>query len=142
MWGLVKTPRLYRCGVSFAGISDLADFLTTSWTDDSTAESRRLRRRLVGDPATAKAQLEAVSPIRHVDRIEVPLLLAHGRYDQRVLPDQSEAMVRAMKQRGKPVEWMPLATGHGFPAAGSSVRRNYYKRLLAFLGEHLAPTPG
>ena len=46
-----------------------------------------------------------------------------------------------MKQRGKPVEWMPLATGHGFPAAGSSVRRNYYKRLLAFLGEHLAPTP-
>lgn len=141
MWGLVKTPRLYRCGVSFAGISDLADFLTTSWTDDSTAESRRLRRRLVGDPATAKAQLEAVSPIRHVDRIEVPLLLAHGSYDQRVLPDQSEAMVRAMKQRGKSVEWMPLATGHGFPAAGSSVRRNYYKRLLAFLGEHLAPTP-
>lgn len=138
MWGLVKTPKLYRCGISFAGISDLADFLTTSWTDDSTAESRHVRRRLVGDPATAKAQLEAVSPIRHVDKIEVPLLLAHGTYDRRVLPDQSQGMARAMTQRGKAVEWLPLATGHGFPSQRSQMRRDYYARVLAFLGQHLA----
>jgi dipeptidyl aminopeptidase/acylaminoacyl peptidase len=141
MWGLVKTPRLYRCGISFAGISDLDDFLRTSWTDDSTAATRRIRRRLVGDPSTAQAQLQAVSPIRHVDRIEVPLLLVHGTDDKRVLPSQSRQMVRAMEARGKPVVWLPLETGHGFDTPDSPARRQYFERVLRFLEDHMGPRP-
>lgn len=140
MWGLVKTPKLYRCGISFAGISDLDDFLRTSWFDDSTAASRLMRRRLVGDPSTARAQLRAVSPIRHIDRIEAPLLLVHGSEDKRVLPGQSERMVDAMKERGKRVEWMSLETGHGFDAPDSKLRIKYFEKVLAFLAEHLGST--
>ncbi|MDH0865460.1 S9 family peptidase [Mitsuaria sp. GD03876] len=138
MWGLVKTPKLYRCGVSFAGVSDLTDFLTISWNDDANAETRRLRRRLVGDPATARQQLDAVSPIHHVGRIEAPLLLVHGELDRRVLPGQSENMLKAMRRSGKAVEWLPLPrAGHGL--FWPSDKRRYYGELLAFLGRHLGP---
>ncbi|OWQ90428.1 hypothetical protein CDN99_13840 [Roseateles aquatilis] len=138
MWGLVKTPRLYRCGVSFAGISDLADFLTNHWDDDTTAATRLRRRQLVGDPGTARAQLDAVSPIRHAQRIQVPLLLAHGELDKRVLPEQSETMFKAMRRLGKDVEYLPLSrSGHGM--FWPSEQRRYYGALLAFLRTHLGP---
>lgn len=136
MWGLVKTPRLYRCGVSFAGVSDLAGFLSISWSDDANAETRQFRRRLVGDPSTSRKQLDAVSPILHADRIEVPLLLVHGELDRRVLPEQSESMLKVMRRLGKPVEWLPLPrAGHG--VFWPSEQRRYYTELLAFLGKHL-----
>ncbi|WP_431049946.1 alpha/beta hydrolase family protein [Roseateles sp. L2-2] len=137
MWGLVKTPRLYRCGVSFAGISDLATQMSNNWADDSTAASRRMWRELVGDPDTAKASLDAVSPLRNADRIEAPLLLVHGWHDQRVLREQSESMLKALRRHGKAVEWLPLNTGHGL--SSRAVQRRYYRDMLAFLAKHLAP---
>jgi dipeptidyl aminopeptidase/acylaminoacyl peptidase len=138
MWGLVKTPKLYRCGVSFAGVSDLGSQMAVKWANDSTAESRREWRQLVGDPDTARASLEAVSPVRHADRIEAPLLLVHGWHDQRVLREQSESMLKAMRKHGKSVEWLPLNTTHDW--SSRAVQFRYYRELLAFLQKHLAPT--
>lgn len=136
MWGLVKTPRLYRCGVSFAGISDLVEHLDNHWTDDSTAASREIARRLVGDRKTARAALETVSPLHHARRIEAPLLLVHGERDKRVLPAESERMLKAMQRLGKQVEWLPLPeSGHGL--FYDVDKRRYFGTLLAFLRQHL-----
>lgn len=138
MWGAIKTPELYRCGVSFAGVSDLADMLSNGLRDDSTPFSRALMRARVGDPDKDRSALDEVSPLKHADRVRIPLLIAHGEEDRRVLPSQSKTMVAALQRGGHPVEWMSFEDeGHGLAWTKSRVR--YFTALLNFLDRHLAP---
>jgi dienelactone hydrolase len=138
MWGTIKTPDLYRCGISFAGISDLADLLSSGLWDDSTAVSREISRDRVGDPEKDKGALDEVSPLKHAGRVRAPLLMIHGEEDLRVLPSQSKAMVASLRQAGRPVEWLPLEDeGHSLNWVKSRVR--YYTAVLNFLDRHLAP---
>jgi dipeptidyl aminopeptidase/acylaminoacyl peptidase len=140
LWGVVKTPDLYKCGASFAGVSDLADLLTGSFMDDSTAATREWRRAQVGDPDTERAKLDEVSPLKHADKIRVPLLIAYGEEDTRVLPSQSKAMVKALRNLDKPVESISFeGARHGL--FSSRDKERYYRALLAFFGKHLAVTP-
>lgn len=142
LWGAIKTPDLYACGVSFAGISDLAEMLEGSVWDDSDAVSREFDRARIGDPATVRAELDKVSPLKHAAEVRVPLLIAHGELDTRVLSSQSKAMVKALRAHGKDVQWLPFENeGHGFYWSGN--RLTYYSALLSFLqrniGDHGAP---
>jgi dipeptidyl aminopeptidase/acylaminoacyl peptidase len=136
LWGVIKTPELYKCGASFAGVSDLATMLAGSIFDDSNAVSREISRVRIGDPKDMKAQLDEVSPLVHADKVRVPLFIAHGDEDTRVLSSQSKAMVNALKRLDKPVEWLLLENaGHGLFWVHHQVR--YYTALLAFLKRHI-----
>jgi len=141
LWGVIKTPDLYKCGVSFAGVSDLGSMASHSIADDSTAASREFDRVRIGDPDEARAQLDEVSPLKHAAQVRVPLLIAHGEEDRRVLPSQSKEMVKALKDSGKPVEWMPFErAGHGLLWTRDELR--YYSALLAFFKRHIGdPDP-
>ena len=55
------------------------------------------------DPA-----LEAISPIKHIDNVNVPVLLIHGRDDTVVPYDQSEVMLKALTKANKKVELVTL----------------------------------
>jgi dienelactone hydrolase len=136
LWGVIKTPDVYQCGVSFAGVSDLDEFVSHSVMDDATAATRELHRALIGDPDQDRARLDEVSPLKHAERVRVPLLIAHGEEDTRVLPSQSEAMVKALRRAGSPVEWMSFENaGHGLVLIRDQQR--YYKALLAFFKRHI-----
>lgn len=50
--------------------------------------------------------LEEFSPIRAVDRIRAPLFIYQGQNDRRVPRAQSDTLVREMRRRGVPVEYM------------------------------------
>ena len=140
LWGVIKTPNLYKCGASFAGVSDLATMLAGSIFDDSNAVSREISRLSVGDPKEMKEQLDEVSPLKHAERVQVPLFIAHGDEDTRVLSSQSKDMVKALQRLNKAVEWMPLENvGHGFWWVRDEIR--YHQALLAFLKRHLG-APG
>jgi predicted esterase len=52
----------------------------------------------------------AVSPIAQVDKLKVPVLLAHGKADQRVPIKQSALSVKALAAAGKPYEMSPMTT--------------------------------
>ena len=136
LWGVIKTPDLYKCGISFAGISDLVDFLNTTILDDSTPTSREVRKYRIGDPNIDRAMLDEVSPVKHASLVKVPLLIAHGEQDRRVLASQSEAMVRSLQAAGRPAIWLSLPReGHGLNWMGSRLR--YYTEVLNFLHEHI-----
>ncbi|HSW24640.1 MAG TPA: prolyl oligopeptidase family serine peptidase [Burkholderiaceae bacterium] len=127
---------MYKCGASFAGVSDLATMLAGSIFDDSTAVSREVSRVRIGDPREMRAQLDDVSPLKHAERVRVPLFIAHGDADTRVLSSQSKEMVKALQRLDKPVQWMPLEdVGHGFFFVRDHVR--YWRALLAFFDRHL-----
>lgn len=136
LWGVIKTPDLYKCGVSFAGVSDLGSMVSHSIADDSTAASREFHRVRIGDLNETRAQLDEVSPLKHAAQVRVPLLIAHGEEDRRVLPSQSKEMVKALKDSGKSVEWMPFErAGHGLFWSRDELR--YYTALLAFFKRHI-----
>ena len=49
-----------------------------------------------------------ISPVRHVDKVDIPILLIHGRDDTVVPFDQSRMMQDALTRLGKPVALVTL----------------------------------
>ncbi|HEX4508394.1 MAG TPA: S9 family peptidase [Alphaproteobacteria bacterium] len=97
LMGAIKTPNLYRCAASMAGVTDLRRRL------DRANQSRFADLNLPrfdSDPAI----IDANSPVLHADRIRIPVFLAHGRRDFTVSVADSEAMEDALRQAGKQVE--------------------------------------
>lgn len=96
----------YRCAVSVSGISDLNEFL--NWKiHDSYGENSGTSlywKRLLGDLTL----LDNYSPVQHVDKINIPILLIHGKDDTTVQLKQSQIMLKAMNAAGKQVEFVEL----------------------------------
>ncbi len=132
--GVEKEPHLYRCAVSIAGVSDMAELAR----DDA---------RFYGGQAAAsdsmgadQATLAAESPVRHAERIEVPVLLVHGRDDYTVLVQESKAMARALARDHVPHELVLIRHG-GHSLKRPEMRLALYRTLEAFLARNLAPPP-
>jgi dipeptidyl aminopeptidase/acylaminoacyl peptidase len=103
--GAALTPDLYRCAVSRAGVTDLAEFLQSRkrrFGADSDAYHYWLES--IGDPETDAAKLAAASPARMADRIRIPVLLLHGTDDEIVPYEQSDLMKKALDKAGHPTE--------------------------------------
>jgi dipeptidyl aminopeptidase/acylaminoacyl peptidase len=138
VWGLIKTPDLYRCGISAAGVSDIAQLYSDS--SDSTKISREVARFRVGDEQRERARLDAVSPLRHADRIRAPLLLIHGDEDIRVPITHSKRLMKAMDKADRPYEWLLLKNdGHGVSVGNAEMFQN---RVLDFIDRHIGPDAG
>ncbi|HEY9104544.1 S9 family peptidase [Chitinimonas sp.] len=138
LWGLVKTPDLYRCGISFAGVTDIGNMFK-DWSDTNSSQAgREWRRFLVGNPDDDKARFDAVSPLKHADRIKAPVLLMHGEEDVRVPIEHGTKMVRALMELHKEYEWksFPLE-GHGLYYTDH--RNEFYNTLLGFLDKYIGP---
>jgi dipeptidyl aminopeptidase/acylaminoacyl peptidase len=72
----------------------------------------------------------------HVDKIEIPLLIAQGAHDPRVKQNESEQIVAALRAKNKPVEYLLYPDeGHGFAKPGN--RLDFYAKAEAFLARHL-----
>jgi dipeptidyl aminopeptidase/acylaminoacyl peptidase len=122
-----------RAGVDVVGISDFVTFL------ENTEEYRRdLRRHEYGDERIPEVRefLESISPLNQVDRIDIPLLVVQGRNDPRVPASQSEKIVNALRERGRPVWYIEaLNEGHGY---SRKENRNIYEQAaIQFLQRYL-----
>ena len=132
LWGLAKTPELYRCGVSVAGVSDIRRRLSDDSDTSKSDWARAILKRRVGDPASMKETWDSVSPLKHVDRIRAPLLLVHGDADVRVPISHGALMLEAMQEQHKDVEWIDFP-GEGHPRFTPANQRRYYVALLKLL---------
>jgi len=114
--GVTFTPDYFAAAVDYVGISDLSNFmrtlppfvkpyLTNSWY------------AYVGDPDDPEelADMMARSPITKVDEIRTPLLVVQGANDVRVVQQEADNIVEALRSRGVPVEYLVAEDeGHGF----------------------------
>jgi dipeptidyl aminopeptidase/acylaminoacyl peptidase len=132
--GLTFTPELYACGIDYVGVSNLFTFLNTIppyWKPHLD-----MWHEMVGHPEREKVLLEAASPVFHVDKIRVPLLIAQGAKDPRVNVNESDQMVAALKKRGVAVEYILKDNeGHGFH--NEENRFEFYEAMERFLAEHM-----
>ncbi len=136
LWGLVKNPELYRCGISFAGVTDLELMLTGTSESNSNKITKELMLSRIGDIRVNKQRFDQVSPLKKAKAINAPVLLMHGELDQRVPLIQGERMHDALSNEGKSVEWITFPReGHGLYYLDS--RRRYFKALEQFLDKFL-----
>jgi dipeptidyl aminopeptidase/acylaminoacyl peptidase len=89
-----------------------------------------------GHPERDRALLEAISPLRQVEAIDVPLLVVHGELDTNVPVGEAHRIVAALRRLGRPVEYLELAgEGHDYRRAASKQR--LVADLVRFLATHL-----
>lgn len=132
--GLTFTPSLYACGIDYVGISNLFTFMHT--IPPYWRPLLEMMHEQVGDPEADKEQLAATSPALHADRIVAPLFIAQGANDPRVNKAESDAMVKALQERGVEVDYMVKDDeGHGF--CNQENRFDFYRAMEAFLEKYL-----
>lgn len=140
LMGPIRHPEVYRCAISFAGVTDIDLMYSITWSDFSEYWKKYGMPLLVGDRETDAESLAKTSPLQQVQRIKVPVLLAHGTLDRRVPLDHARKFRSAAEKAGVQVEWVGYVDeGHGFRSEANQA--HYWKRVEAFLARALAP-PG
>jgi dipeptidyl aminopeptidase/acylaminoacyl peptidase len=105
--GATLTPELYACVVSLAGPSNLQKMLAYSKSKFGTVAENYWMTR-IGDRDSDSAQIDAVSPALHGDRVTAPVLLLHSELDVTVPIEQSEMMADALTKAGKNVQFIRI----------------------------------
>ena len=120
-------------GIDVAGISNFETFMA-----DQPALRLELLRNEFGDERVPsdRSFLRAISPIRHAEEIQAPLLVVQGANDPRVPVAEARQIVEALRDQAIPA-WYVLASneGHGFSRGEN---RDFLRLVEArFLIEHL-----
>jgi len=135
LMGLVKEPKMYAAGVDYVGVSNMFTFMKT--IPPYWEPMLEMMYEMVGDVEKDSAMLREVSPVFHVDKIKAPLFIAQGANDPRVNVDESDQMVKAMKEKGIDVEYLVKKDeGHGF--RNEENRFEFYRAMEKFLNLQLS----
>jgi dipeptidyl aminopeptidase/acylaminoacyl peptidase len=135
LMGLVKEPKMYAAGVDYVGVSNMFTFMKT--IPPYWEPMLEMMYEMVGDVEKDSAMLREVSPVFHVDKIKAPLFIAQGANDPRVNVDESDQMVKAMKEKGIEVEYLVKKDeGHGF--RNEENRFEFYRAMEKFLNLQLS----
>ena len=133
---LVKTPDLYTCGIDYVGVSNLFTFFKSfppywkpylgqiyeQWYDENDTEDQKI--------------MKEVSPALHVDKMNKPLFVVQGANDPRVNINESDQIVKNLRNRGFDVPYMvKYNEGHGF--GHEENRIELYKCMMGFFANHL-----
>jgi dipeptidyl aminopeptidase/acylaminoacyl peptidase len=123
----------FATGASYYGVADAV----TMTGDTHKFESRYLDLLIGPYPEQAEVYRER-SPINHVDRLRVPVILFQGLEDKIVPPDQAETMAAALERNGIPHAYIAFAgEQHGFRKAETNIRcyeaeLYFYGRIMGF----------
>jgi dipeptidyl aminopeptidase/acylaminoacyl peptidase len=113
--GVAFTPTVYAAAVAYVAPSNLITLLDAIPPYWEAARKQMYTR--MGDPTTpqGKALLIAESPLTQAKAIVTPLLVVQGKNDPRVNVRESDQIVAAVRDNGKPVKYLVAPDeGHGF----------------------------
>lgn len=129
----IRWPERFRCAVSIAGISDRMLFFMASDTARSE-KGRQLAEKIMGNPKENGDEMRATSPLYGYAGLSVPVMLAHGREDQRVDFEHSRRIARMLRIAGRPpVELYFDDEGHGVDDPAN--RTELWNRVADFLDQ-------
>lgn len=127
----VRNNDLYRCSASIAGVSDLKDLVREA----RYYFSKAFIREQIG---TDKQKLIEDSPVRHAEKIDMPVFLIHGDQDVQADVEHSRQMASALKKADKPYKAIYLKDAT-HQLRRESDRVTLLTELEKFLSEHLGP---
>ncbi|MBS0664233.1 MAG: S9 family peptidase [Verrucomicrobia bacterium] len=138
LFALGHNPELYRCGISFAGVTDWPAIFDDRRTDPAGQSAFRFWRREIGDPDQDRDFLRSISPVNFADRIKAPVLIIQGRNDRVVPEDQARRMITALERTGRRPESLFLSD-QGHDLASEKNRTAIFQHVVDFLEQHLGP---
>ncbi|PKH86282.1 alpha/beta hydrolase family protein [Colwellia sp. Bg11-28] len=125
-------PDVYKCAIANAGIYDLELMFEEGDVQQKRSGMSYLKHVL----GTDEQLLKSMSPVNYVEKIQVPILLAHGEKDERAPFEHAERLRAALDKENKSYEWFVIGDeSHGF--FNPKNQRAYMKQVVGFLDKHL-----
>ena len=124
-----RNPDLYRCAVSFAGVTDVAYLVRSS----RRYTNARIVEEQIGNDMSS---LRERSPITHADQIDIPVLLGHGTDDRSVRIQHGRRMNDALEDHDKDVTYLEFEDGDHY-LSNEEHRLAFFKAMDSFLQTHL-----
>jgi dipeptidyl aminopeptidase/acylaminoacyl peptidase len=134
--GVAFTPTVYAAAVAYVAPSNLItllDAIPPYWE----AGRKQMYTRMA-DPTTdqGKALLIAESPLSQAKAIVTPLLVVQGKNDPRVNVRESDQIVAAVRDNGRPVQYLVAPDeGHGFARPINTLA--YITAMEGFFAQYL-----
>lgn len=101
---------VFKAGMSRYGVAELV-----SLSQDSHKFEIRYLDSVVGPYPECADLYHQRSPVNHTELLSCPILILQGLEDKVVPPNQAEAMVKALEEKGLPYEYITFeGEGHGF----------------------------
>ena len=130
---VVREPARYQCTIGYVGVYDLplmfkdGDIPQTEW-------GRNYLRKVLPE---SLGEQQAQSPAFNIDKIRIPVMLVHGKKDERVPMSQYDRLHDGLVKAGRPPEMIVLEDkeGHGFYDFQNQV--DLYTKMEAFLDRHI-----
>jgi dipeptidyl aminopeptidase/acylaminoacyl peptidase len=123
----------FATGASYYGVAD-----AETMTGDTHKFESRYLDLLIGPYPEEATRYRERSPIHHVDRLRVPVILFQGLEDKIVPPNQTETMAAALARNGIPHAYLAFeGEQHGFRKAETNIRcleseLYFYGRIMGF----------
>jgi len=125
-----RKERLFGACVDVVGIVNMKTFL------ERTSGYRRKLREAEYGPVTDTEFLASVSSLLRVDKIQVPVFIAHGFNDPRVPIEEAMQLAAGLREKGRqPRMFVAPDEGHGFQKLDNRIY--FGERSAAFLEETL-----
>jgi len=131
--GATLEQDIYKCAIDIGGISDLNSYLDHIITINLGKDNPNVRywQQMFGD----KKNYNAISPAKQAAKANCPILIIHGRNDAYVPVEQSEHMVRALKDAQKPHDYIDYNAKAHWDAI-ESTRIEVMKHCLDYLTKY------
>lgn len=127
---IVEGGDLFGASINVVGIVNFRTFL------EQTKGYRQALREAEYGPLSDSEFLEKISPITYIDRIKIPMMIAHGLNDPRVPVGEAMQLAVGLQRRGYDPELLFFPDeGHGF--AKLENRIVFYERMVRFLDQHI-----
>ena len=130
--GAFREPELFKCAVGMAGVYDLP-LLFEKGDIQQMARDVAYLRAAVG---TDMNELKSRSPAYNAEKIRIPVMLIHGKDDERAPFEHAQRMRAALQKAGNPPEWI-TETGEAHGIRNEAGRAEVYEKMLAFFARHI-----
>jgi len=127
---LIRHPDLWRAGVDMVGFVSLRSLMAST-----SGLVRQNYTTEFGDPGKDGELLDSLSPLPQLDRLRAPLFVYAGANDPRVPRAESDRVVKELRARRVPVEYM-LAADEGHSISRRETQIAFFVRLAGFLERH------
>lgn len=138
MYLLIKYPHAFRCGISWAGTTDMALFFNEPSAGYANSAWLKYMTPWTHVAPHEASYMASASVARNARRIKVPVLLAYGSADHVVPIVHGQKLRDALLEAGSPVDWTVFPDeGHGWTLAANKLA--FARSVERFLASHLSP---
>jgi dipeptidyl aminopeptidase/acylaminoacyl peptidase len=138
LFGAFNHPDKFACAYAGVPVSDLLTRL--GYADDSYRKLFSADYHIGKEPVEAVDEYRRRSPIWHVAKLTIPLMITSSTNDRDVNVVEVEQLITHLKAAGKNFEYKIYADapgGHSFDRIDTTFARGARKDMYAFLAKHL-----